>query len=51
MYTYVVNHWSRGSITVEAANATQAKRVACRLYGIKPSDSWCGLSCFTAHRI
>ena len=51
MYTYIVSHWSRGSITVEATNATQAKWAACRLYGIKASDSWCGLSCFTARRM
>lgn len=50
-YSYLVNHWSRGSITVQAKNATQAKRAACKIFGINPSDFWCGLSCFTAHRI
>lgn len=51
MYTYIVSHWSRGSITVQAKDATQAKRIACRMFGVKLSDSWCGLSCFKARRL
>ena len=51
MYTYIVSHWSRGTLTVQAKNATEAKRIACKIYGLKPSDFWCGLSCFTARRL
>lgn len=51
MYTYIVNHWSRGSFTVQAQDATKAKRIVCRMLGLKASDLWCGLSCFTAHRL
>lgn len=50
-HPYTVSHWSHGTITVQAKNATQAKREACKIFGIKASDFWCGLSCFTAHRI
>lgn len=51
MYTYEVTHWSRGSLTVQANNATQAKRIACKIYGLNPSDYWCGVSNFAAKRI
>ena len=51
VYTYIVNHWSRGSFTVQAKDATQAKRIVCRMLGLKASDLWCGLSCFTARRL
>lgn len=51
MYTYIVSHWSRGDFIVQAKNATQAKRIVCRMLGIMASDFWCGLSCLTARRL
>lgn len=51
MYTYIVTHWSRGTLTVQAKNATHAKREACKIYGLNPSDYWCGVSCFSAKRV
>lgn len=51
MYTYIVTHWSHGTLTVQAKNSDQAKRKACKYYGLKASDLWCGMSCFSARRV
>lgn len=48
---YLVTSPGERTITVEAQNSTQAKRKACRFWGIKPSDSWCGLSALKARKI
>lgn len=51
MYTYIVKSHSRGPLTVQANSSTQAKRIACKMYGLNPSDYWCGVSCFSARRV
>lgn len=51
MYTYIVTHRSHGPFTIQAKNATQAKRIACKMCGLNPSDYWCGVSCFFAQRV
>lgn len=38
-------------ITIEAQNSTQAKRKACKHWGIKTGDKWCGITALTARRI
>ena len=48
---YLVTSPGERTITVEAQNSTQAKKQACRYWGIKPSDPWCGLSAMTAKKI
>lgn len=48
---YLVTSPGERTITVEAQNSIQAKRKACRFWGIKPSDPWCGLSAMTAKKI
>ena len=36
--------------TIEAASSREAKAIACRRQGRKPSDTWTGLSTFTARK-
>ncbi len=48
---YIVTSPGERTITVEAKNSTQAKRKACRFWGISPSDPWCGLSALRAKKI
>lgn len=50
-YTYSVNHWDRGTITVQAKDSTQAKRIARDRWGLKPSNLPFGMKCFTARRL
>ncbi len=50
MHTYIVEHGLSGKTTVTAPNATAAKREVCRIYGIRPSDYWCGISNMRAYR-
>lgn len=47
----VVSHMLEQELTVEAKNATQAKRKACRLWGISPSDEWHGISTMHARKL
>jgi hypothetical protein len=49
-YKYIVEHGISGHTTVRAASAAAAKREVCRMYGIRPSDPWCGLSNMSAWR-
>ena len=37
-------------VEIEAQNSTQAKKEACRYWGIKPSDKWCGITALKAMR-
>jgi len=48
---YLVTSPGERTITVEAQNSTQAKRQACRYWGINPSDKWCGISAMMARKI
>lgn len=50
MYTYIVKRGSQ-TWTVDAQNATQAKRIICKFRGVNPSDYWCGISTYTAQRV
>lgn len=48
---YIVTTPGERTITVDAQNSTQAKKIACKYLGIKPSDKWCGLSSLIAKKI
>lgn len=48
---YLVTSPGEQEITVNAENSEQAKRLACKHWGISPSDSWCGMSALKARRI
>ena len=48
---YLVTSPGGREISVEANTSTQAKRKACQYWGIKPGDSWCGVSALKARRI
>ncbi len=48
---YLVTSPAGRTIEVEAQNNTQAKRKACKYWGIKPNDKWCGVSGLTAQKI
>ena len=48
---YIVTSPGERTITVEAQNSTQAKKEACKFWGIKPNDEWCGITALTARRI
>jgi len=47
---YLVISPGEREIVIEAKNSIQAKRKACRYWGIKPSDKWCGITALTARR-
>lgn len=47
---YVVITPGEREVTVEASNSTAAKRMACKFFGIKPADPWCGVSAMTARK-
>lgn len=48
---YIVTSPSEEEVEVEAQNSTQAKRKACKHWGIKTGDKWCGITALTARRI
>ncbi len=48
---YIVTSPGGREVEIEARNSTQAKRKACRFWGIKPSDPWCGVSTMRARKI
>ena len=48
---YIVISPGGREVEIEAQNSTQAKRKACKFWGIKPSDEWCGITALTASRI
>lgn len=48
---YLIISPGEREITIEANNSTQAKRKACRIWGISPSDCWCGISALKALQI
>lgn len=45
---YLVTSPSGREITIDAKNSTQAKRIACKVWGILPGDTWCGISVLKA---
>lgn len=48
---YLVVSPGEREITVEAPNSTKAKQLACKFWGIKPSDEWCGVSVLKVTKI
>lgn len=48
---YIVITPGERTVEVEAQNNTAAKRLACKILGIKPNDPWCGISSMTAQKI
>lgn len=46
---YLVTSPSGREITIDAKNSTQAKRIACKVWGILPGDTWCGISVLKAN--
>jgi len=47
----VVSHMLEQEIVVEAKDSAQAKRKACRLWGVSPSDEWHGISTMQARKL
>jgi len=47
----VVSYMLDQETIVEAKNATQAKRKACRLWGVSPNDEWHGISTMQARKL
>jgi|GEM_PF-1448261 len=45
---YIVTTPGERTAEVEAKNSTQAKRKACKFFGIRPGDPWCGIPAMTA---
>ena len=51
MNTYLVVSPGERELVVNAKNSTQAKRIACREWGIRPGDKWCGIPGLHARKI
>lgn len=47
---YLITSPGGREIIINAPNSTKAKKVACKFWGIKPSDPWCGLSALSAKK-
>jgi len=48
---YLVSSIGGSTLHIRASSSTQAKRIYCREKGIRPSDSWCGISTLTARKL
>lgn len=48
---YLVQNYSGRTLHIWAASNNQAKRIFCKEHGIRPSDSWCGISDLTARKL
>lgn len=48
---YQVRRVGGREITVPAKNSTEAKRKACRFWGVNPNDRWIGISSCSAKLI
>jgi len=51
MPKFIVTSPGGRTITVEAKNSTQAKRKACKIWELKPTDYWCGITSLKARKI
>ncbi|CEP67136.1 Uncharacterized [Moorella glycerini] len=51
MPQYEVKAPSGRKLVVEARDSSQAKRLACKKWGIKPSDYWCGVTSLKARKV
>lgn len=47
----VISPMLEEEVIIKAKNATQAKRKACHIWGINPSDAWHGISTMQAFKI
>ena len=47
----VVSHMLEQEAIVEAKDSAQAKRKACKLWGVSPSDEWHGISTMQAKKL
>ncbi len=47
----VTSYMLEQEAVVEARDSAQAKRKACKLWGVSPSDRWHGISTMTARRL
>ena len=48
---YLVTSPGEREITVNAKDSAQAKRLACKYWGIKPGDPWCGITAMKAKKL
>lgn len=48
---YLVTSPGEREITVNAKDSAQAKRLACKFWGIKPRDPWCGITAMKAKKL
>jgi len=51
MYYYKVTSPSGNEFTCMAKNSQDAKKQACKFWGIKQSDPWCGMTAMKAKKI
>ena len=47
---YIVTSPGGREVEVEAQNSTQAKKEACKHWGIRSNDKWCGITALKARR-
>lgn len=47
---YIVTSPGGREVEVEAQNSTQAKKEACKHWGISSNDKWCGITALKARR-
>lgn len=47
----VISHMLEQETIIDANNSAQAKRKACKLWGISPSDPWHGISTMHARKL
>ena len=50
-YKYIVTSPGGREVEIEAQNSTQAKKEACKHWGISSNDKWCGITALTARRM
>lgn len=48
---YIVTSPSEREIVIESKSVNQAKRQACKFWGIKPGDPWCGITAMKAKKL
>lgn len=48
---YLITSPGERELTIEALSSTEAKRKACKIWGIKPGDTWCGISALSSRKI
>lgn len=51
MALYEVRDLAGRKLVIEAKDSNRAKRLACKKWGLKASDHWCGMSILKARKI